>query len=379
MLGDCRSKAAIRKSLATLPQTLDKTYERILCRISEADLRYAMNILQWLAFSFEPLLLDQVAEIAAIDINHEPIFDPDDVLEDPSDILSICPGLITLSIESCCEQRAHVTLAHYSVKEYLLSDRIREGPAALYSMRDSACHDAITQGCLGYLLQFQEPDYASSPCIHKFRLRNYCALYWVRHAERADEETGGYSKLAMELLSEGNPAYLNWLEIAMKFKYHTGMPGDWWVRELWHTPPWDFPPSPLYTASHFDLSKIVRLLIDRGADINEMSGYLGNALIGAVHCRQERITKLLIEKGADVNAYCSLAGGSRIPTPLLRAVRQWEDGDSDKRFVRLLVEHGAEIVPHGSADDDKFREYVNLILQGNSVIGKQPWKGDYGF
>lgn len=55
MLGECRSKASLRRSLATLPPTLDKTYDRILSSISEVDSQYAIPILQWLAFSARPL------------------------------------------------------------------------------------------------------------------------------------------------------------------------------------------------------------------------------------------------------------------------------------------------------------------------------------
>jgi len=378
MLGDCRTKAALRRSLATLPKTLDKTYERILCAISEADSRYAVTILQWVMFSFLPLSLDQVAEIAAIDVKNERIFDPDDVLEDPYDILSISPGLFTIvQDQTSCEPRLCLMLAHYSVKEYLLSDRIRESPAALYSMRDSACHDAITQGCLGYLLQFQEAefqetDYLSSHCS-KFKLRNYCATYWVRHAERGDDETEGYSKLAMKLLSKENLAYRNWLRFAEHASYY-----DDTIPRIrlslgivWD--PWPSVPTPLYAVSHFDLSKIVRLLIDRGDDINEMSAYFGSALTVAVNYRQERIAKLLVEKGADVNSYHWLQLGTvwRVSTPLLSAVWQWKKGGLDERFVRLLVEHGAEST-HGSAYEDEFPEDVKWILQGNSGIRKWP-------
>ena len=58
----------LRKSLATLPQTLDQTYDRILTAISEQDCDFAMRILQWLTFSARPMLVEEIAEVVAIDV-----------------------------------------------------------------------------------------------------------------------------------------------------------------------------------------------------------------------------------------------------------------------------------------------------------------------
>ena len=55
----------LRKSLATLPRTLDQTYDRILIAIGEEYSEYAMRILQWLTFSARPLSVEEVAERSA--------------------------------------------------------------------------------------------------------------------------------------------------------------------------------------------------------------------------------------------------------------------------------------------------------------------------
>src|SRR4051794_24478024 len=127
--------------------------------IREDDVQYAVRILQWLTFSARPLSVDEVAEIVAIDVERKPAFDREEVLEDPLEALNICSSLVTITTEKGGRRQGSVRqvvgLAHYSVKEYLLSNRIRKGPAAHYGMQDTACHDAIAQGCLGYLLQFQ--------------------------------------------------------------------------------------------------------------------------------------------------------------------------------------------------------------------------------
>ncbi|KAF2460324.1 ankyrin repeat-containing domain protein, partial [Lineolata rhizophorae] len=119
-LGNCMSRFELRECLTTLPSTLDETYNRILRSIDDKRLDYALRILKWLAFAARPLDVKEVAEAAAIDPTCSPAFDPDKVLEDPFDVLTICSSLITISGGS--EQE--VALAHYSVKEYLTSSRI---------------------------------------------------------------------------------------------------------------------------------------------------------------------------------------------------------------------------------------------------------------
>ena len=87
----------LRKSLATLPRTLDQTYDRILCAISDEYSDYAMRILKWLTFSARPLSIEEVAEAVAIDVARNPAFDRDEVLEDPLEAMNICSSLVTVT------------------------------------------------------------------------------------------------------------------------------------------------------------------------------------------------------------------------------------------------------------------------------------------
>jgi hypothetical protein len=87
----------LRSSLATLPRTLDQTYDRILCAIDEEYSEYAMRILQWLTFSARPLSVEEIAEVVAIDVARDPAFDRDEILEDPLDTLYIYSSLVTIT------------------------------------------------------------------------------------------------------------------------------------------------------------------------------------------------------------------------------------------------------------------------------------------
>jgi hypothetical protein len=173
-LGKCRNRAMLRKALAALPPTLDTTYDRILCTIAEEDVDYAIRILLWLAFSDRPLAVDEVAEVIAIDVARDPAFDREEVLEDPLDALDICSSLVTIATDDSNggleSTRQVAVLAHYSVKEYLVSDRIQRGQAARYSMQSAACHSTIAKACLGYLGQFQKPEPMAEDTFGKYKL-----------------------------------------------------------------------------------------------------------------------------------------------------------------------------------------------------------------
>ena len=119
----------LRKSLATLPQTLDQTYDRILTAVSEEDCEYAIRILQWLTFSAQLLAVKEVAEVVAIDVAGNCAFDCDEVLEDPLEAVNICSSLVTVTTTkaegSWGPLQRIIALAHYLVQEYLVLERIK--------------------------------------------------------------------------------------------------------------------------------------------------------------------------------------------------------------------------------------------------------------
>ncbi|KAF2628636.1 hypothetical protein BU25DRAFT_420606 [Macroventuria anomochaeta] len=189
-LVNCRNRAMLRKSLATLPQTLDQTYDRILSAISREDCEYAMRILQWLTFSARPLSVEEIAEVIAIDVARKPAFDRNEVLEDPLEALNICSSLVTITTNKVegIPGRAQriIALAHYSVQEYLVSNRIKQGQAKQYSMQDVECHNATTTGSLKYLTQFQQP--LSREILEASALARHAAEFWSSHLRKTGNE-----------------------------------------------------------------------------------------------------------------------------------------------------------------------------------------------
>ena len=320
----------LQKALATLPPSLDETYDRILSSINEEYSQYAIRILRWLTFSARPLLLDEVAEVVAIDIEREPAFDRDEVLEDPLEALNICSSLITVNKEYRTRgpPRQIAALAHYSVKEYLVSKRIWTGKAAKYSMQGTICHEAISTACLHYLLQFQQPELAPDSFLEVFKLARYSAEAWVSHLRKTEDQSMDTSCVAVRLLTKGTPAYLNWIRL-----YNPETP--------WREPDFSRRPEriqePLYYAGLSGLGKVVKLLLDAGADVNAQGGVYGNALQAASYGGDEQVMKLLLDAGADVNAQGGDYGNA------LQAASH----GGHEQVMKLLLNAGADVNAQG--------------------------------
>jgi ankyrin repeat protein len=332
MLAKSRNLATLRRSLASLPETLDQTYDRILTAIREEDRVYATRILQWLTFSEEPLTIEEVAEVAAIDVEGEPIFDRDEVLTDPLEALDICSSLITVTGSAEKQEDFFgrladpriLSLAHYSVQEYLVSDRIKRGPAKQYHMREVESHEAMTKGCIGYLNQFQGP--ISTAQFHISALAMYSAQFWISHLKKAGDETEIICRLALSVFSMDNPVYHSWLRLCDPELLDLGE-APLLEREL------DDMATPLYYAAMLGLSKITQLLLDQGADVNAQGGGFGNALTAASFGGHTAVAELLINAGADVDNICQYWG-----SPLYSASRRGHEA-----IVKLLIDAGADV------------------------------------
>ena len=325
MIAECRNLVMLRRSLATLPKTLDQTYDRILTAISEEDRIYTIRILQWLTYSARPLTLEEVAEVAAIDIAREPAFNRDEVLVDPLEALKICSSLVTTAKEGpSYDPRQIVLLAHYSVQEYLVSDRIRQGPAKQYSMEEIECHKAMTIGCLWYLNQFQEPlTYETDEIYYASALADYSAQFWSDHIQKTGDGEEEMSRLAMNLLLTNDPAFVNSIRI------YNPDTDEFYGSRISE----EKIGAPLYYASFLGLIPITRLLLGQDVDVNAQNGSWGTALLAAVVRDHLAVVKLLVHAKADVNV--EIGDGC---TALHEAMEQGE-----KAMIKALIDAGADV------------------------------------
>jgi len=180
-----RSNKAIKSTLHTLSRDMDQTYERILANIPPEDAILAQRVLRWLVCSFRPLTLEELVEAIAI----EPgacALDRATLLNDPEDITDICAGLVSLS-----DDGKTVGLAHFSVKEYLISPQIATSPvAAPFRIDLEKTHVLLAKRCLTYL-SFE--DFELGPTrdeaefegrVNDHSLLRYASQNWPLHALR---------------------------------------------------------------------------------------------------------------------------------------------------------------------------------------------------
>jgi ankyrin repeat domain-containing protein 50 len=209
-LKKCRKRDVLLEALKDLPETLDDTYARILTEIDEKDQEEARRALLWLAFSKRPLRIEEVAEAAVVDPQLDPPFNPKARLLDPhDDILEILGSLVTVSSKSGSiglddaiynadedsdhwsdssseySSGAEIRLAHFSVKDYLVSTRIKRSKAKIFSATNIAATDFIGKSCLLYILYYNESDAkTTSPNdLNCFPLLQYACKFWYRHAK----------------------------------------------------------------------------------------------------------------------------------------------------------------------------------------------------
>ena len=109
------------------------------------------------------MTLAEVAEALVIDQDNQ-AFDIENRKLDIFNVLDIYSSLVTLSEKkstpwgSQTEETRELRLAHYSVKEYLVSRQIKEGRAKKFAIKETEAHEYMGQACLTYLLYFNKPN-----------------------------------------------------------------------------------------------------------------------------------------------------------------------------------------------------------------------------
>ena len=311
LLSRLRTPGAVRNALKSLPPTLDETYKALLSRIDgEEDKKLSRDILELLAFSLHPLTLSEICEYLQITPGMF-ILDESKRLTDPKDVFSICGSLLNISGRS-----AQVSLAHHSVKSYLLSDI--KGDASYFQLSAPDAHRIIAIKCLAYL---SLEEFSSGPCekqsgindrYERYPLLNYATLKWAVHTQKLEELGDSLWDILKAFLfsaDAGRGNFHSWVQLLI--------PGS---RNVAGTPP-------LYYAASFGLTTVVRYLLEAGADTEVHGGRCSATPINIASFRgNEDVVKILLEYGADPHAMDN--------TP--RSAIQWARLNNYRKVVDIL-------------------------------------------
>jgi len=343
----------LRKTLASLPKTLDDTYARILRNIEEDYVEYVLKILQWLTFSNRLLQVKELAEVLAVDVEADPRFDPDRRLTEPKDILDMCSSLVTIETQLVVEdlgmtiriiQGEVIRLAHFSVQEYLLSERIRTGPVSQYAISKESANLAIVETSLAYILHLRYPPSLIHQTVEEYPLARYAAESWSQHAAVAGSRSVIMETLIRELFTADSFPYMNW---AILYDHNSGSITD----------SQEPPVSPLYYAVETGCVDVLREMFKENTDLYAGGGIPGSVLHLAIRRRDKNLIQFLISHGADFD--------SPHHTALEEAVQH-----NDPGIIELLLRSGAEVSKTG---DSLLQNLIyRVAIDGDEVETNKP-------
>jgi len=368
-LQKCLNLSALRKTLGSLPKTLDETYERILLNIPDEYSDYAIRILHWLTHSLRPLSLDELSEIVAVNLQGEPWFDPDAVFPEQDDLLAVCSNLVTLESPGDREVESPVVrLAHFSVQEYLISERMKHLPARKYAVTYLAANETIAATCVAYLLQFDEQEILSPDLLEARPIVKYAAIFWTQHARIIDRELGSVRSLGLRLLRADSKAYANWVRIigySILGPQRVGMFSWRAMKPIYRYCKLSSEDNdrismqPLFAITGFEVIELVRALLELGAEVDAFSDY-GVPLLEASRLGNEDLTQLLLDYGADIDLK---SGGKEYPRTTALQVAS-ENGHED--IVRCLLQRGANINLGG--DNTGHSPLAQATIHGQTAV-----------
>jgi ankyrin repeat protein len=331
------------KALASLPQGLNETYQRMIANIPRDMKDNATRLLQFLVHSRKPLRLAEAKEVIATQIKQElQGFDKKRRLFCETDVLDYCPSLITV-----VHAMNELHLAHFSVKEYLLGENYFSIATANISITAT------------YLIYLTDLSGSNQEIRRDFPIARHAAELWTEHAALAQASEDISRMIVRFLVNE--VTFQRWARL-----YQADMG--------WADNPGHPLGSKLYYICLAGLVVPARDLIDREADINMQGGKYGNALQAAAYRGHQEVVQLLLDMGAGTNIQGGKYGNALQAASLA----------GHQEVMRLLLGKGANINAQGGRYGNALQaaafrghqEVVQQLLGKGADINAQG--GEYG-
>jgi ankyrin repeat protein len=306
-----------------------------LRRIDKQKLDFACRLFQCLVVSKRPLLVEELAELFAIqpDVGTIPTYNPSYRPLNPEEsVLSVCSTLVAVVNNG---GQKIVQFSHFSVREYLTSDRIPIlEPISRFRILLRPAHALLASTCLSVLLQPESP------------LASYAAQYWVDHAQFEAVSSEIQVQREMEcLFDKDKPHFAAW-----NLLYNID------DRYSYRIPPQSVP---LYYAVLCGFRHLVEHLVDaHPQDVNAQGGRHVTPLHAALEEGDWRLAMLLLERGANIEFR-----GPRSRAPLHTASYR---GYAD--VVSSLIDLGAD--PNTETDNRETPLYLVASEYGREDVAK---------
>lgn len=301
------------------------------------------------------LRLGELNEALAVDMDSDdqPFYNAGSQCLDMRDILSVCSSLVTTSDGSSSLAENYnvgpdvqVSLAHASVRDFLMSAPTWSSNCAKFAVAQDMAHAYLAKACIGYIIRFDYPLRIGD--IDAFPFVNYAAKFWHLHAKGStvNLDSDLFANLIYRIFDPQRVYYRNWTHLN-----HIDAP--WRTLDLTK----DLPAVPsLYTAASLGLSAVCARLVQEGADVNALGGLFGTALQAAAFYGHLQPVQLLLDAGASLEPRRGIW-----MSPLAAAVSQ-----DQLEVVALLLKRGANIHSHSALYEHR-RNPFYVAAQGGHV------------
>jgi ankyrin repeat protein len=370
----------VEKALDLFPPGLDELYARIILQIDVDRRETAAKILLWTVMAVRPLTLLELS--IAVDVKPSAGLSRDEVIRDQ---MSYCGYFLTIKEDK-------VGLIHQSAKDYLLRKSRDPNPELEnFRVKKYIGNLEIARKCFYYL---QNSAFADGQVnleerhgikdisrLKEFPLLSYAAIHWPEHARSLARSEDIFS-LPLPFYAKKSLVRESWLKTYWDTKMFQILPNSFtvlhlasffgilplaenlvlkkgwigWVNRLFYVNRRDsYGWTALHWAARGEHEAVVRLLLEKGADVKTKTKDGETALFWAVREGHKAVVRLLLKKMADVETKAD-NGKTVLHGAALRG---------HEAIVRLLLEKGANI--ETKADDGGTALHW-AVLGGNEAV-----------
>jgi ankyrin repeat protein len=372
-----RTCSEIWEALEELPSGLPAIYSRMLLRIPAKQREVSCAILRWVTLAVRPLQLQELAAATGV----RP-FSPHVTIEQAiRDAIALCGPLLKV-------QKQEVSLVHQSARDYLLrKERDSNAVPEAFRLLVEPSHLKLAQECLNCIvqssLQYRAIDLDARLDPQDSPLLRYAVLHWPEHAKSC-------CALAAELFPSGlflqkeSSLRIHWWEtydkkrIGFKRKppplLHMACNLEIipWVEALLAKKSWrprfhrrvdkrdENRKTVLHSAAESGNEAVVRLLVDRGADVKAKDKYGKTMLHSAASSwkENEAVVRLLVDRGADVKAKDN--DGETVLHSVAKSGKE--------AVVRLLIDRGADVKAKDNDGETVLHSAASTWRENEAVV-----------
>ncbi|XP_014558524.1 hypothetical protein COCVIDRAFT_25002 [Bipolaris victoriae FI3] len=333
-----KTKKGVCSAIKSLPRTVSQAYEKILSKSKDQPIvRKVLTTLLAAARAFTVLELNIATEIQGTTQSWQELD-----LESEEDfkcrLRSWCGLFVSV-------YQGKVYFLHQTAREFLIADvspsaSVTQSAQWEQSIAIHHAHKILAEQCLHYIGFYDSQTRSERDTLVQNRQHHsahsffeYSSEFWTMHFQEANLSSGKDAALLQLGCKVSNPksmCFLKWTRI-QQHRYASRHFKD---------------ASHLTIVSLFGHNEVVKMLLDKGADVNAQGGFYGNALYAASEEGHEQVVEMLLNAGASFNSYFDYLGQSYSDALELALSR------GDDQVVEILLNADAPYEESYDSDSD---------------------------